>query len=150
MRAARPGVNAEFMQQQAVPQPRFAALAVPNSRRYVSGQSLSLIGTWVETVAQALLVLHLTRSGTVLGLTTAARYAPILLLSPIGAPVVGALSDVAGPRYALALAAAACLGAGAIGRRTGKVANGSGLSSGELANSQVQRTVGVGSHQRPI
>jgi MFS family permease len=60
----------------------FAALAVPNFRRYVSGQSLSLIGTWVETVAQALLVLSLTHSGTVLGLTTAARYAPILLLSP--------------------------------------------------------------------
>jgi MFS family permease len=55
---------------------------VSNFRRYVSGQSLSLIGTWVETVAQALLVLHLTHSGTVLGLTTAARYAPILLLSP--------------------------------------------------------------------
>jgi MFS family permease len=60
----------------------FAALAVPNFRRYVSGQSLSLIGTWVETVAQALLVLRLTHSGTILGLTTAARYAPILLLSP--------------------------------------------------------------------
>jgi MFS family permease len=60
----------------------FAALAVPNFRRYVSGQSLSLIGTWVETVAQALLVLQLTHSGTALGLTTAARYAPILLLSP--------------------------------------------------------------------
>ena len=60
----------------------FAALAVPNFRRYVSGQSLSLIGTWMETVAQALLVLRLTHSGTVLGLTTAARYAPILLLSP--------------------------------------------------------------------
>jgi MFS family permease len=60
----------------------FAALAVPNFRRYVSGQALSLIGTWVETVAQALLVLKLTHSGTILGLTTAARYAPILLLSP--------------------------------------------------------------------
>jgi MFS family permease len=60
----------------------FSALAVPNFRRYVSGQPLSLIGTWVETVAQALLVLRLTHSGTVLGLTTAARFAPILLLSP--------------------------------------------------------------------
>ena len=59
----------------------FAALSVPNFRRYVAGQSLSLIGTWVETVAQALLVLHLTHSGTILGLTTAARYGPILLLS---------------------------------------------------------------------
>jgi hypothetical protein len=54
----------------------FAALAVPNFRRYVSGQALSLIGTWVETVAQALLVLRLTHSGSILGLTTAARYAP--------------------------------------------------------------------------
>jgi hypothetical protein len=36
----------------------------------------------VETVAQALLVLSLAHSGTVLGLTTAARYAPTLLLSP--------------------------------------------------------------------
>lgn len=60
----------------------FAALSGPNFRRYVAGQSLSLIGTWVETVAQALLVLHLTHSGTILGLTTAARYGPILVLSP--------------------------------------------------------------------
>ncbi len=60
----------------------FAALVVPNFRRYIAGQSLSLIGTWVETVAQALLVLRLTHSGVILGLTTAVRYAPILLLSP--------------------------------------------------------------------
>jgi MFS family permease len=60
----------------------FAALSVPNFRRYVAGQSLSLIGTWVETVAQGLLVLQLTHSGTILGLTTAARYGPILVLSP--------------------------------------------------------------------
>ena len=51
----------------AVPPGTFAALAVPNFRRYVSGQALSLIGTWVETVAQALLVLKLTHSGTILG-----------------------------------------------------------------------------------
>ena len=37
------------------------ALGVPNFRRYVSGQALSLIGTWVETVAQGLLVLRLAR-----------------------------------------------------------------------------------------
>jgi MFS family permease len=59
-----------------------AALAVSNFRRYVSGQVLSLIGTWVETVAQGLLVLQLTHSGFLLGLATAARYGPILLLSP--------------------------------------------------------------------
>src|SRR6202453_1261549 len=60
----------------------FAALAVPNFRRYISGQAVSLVGTWVETVAQALLVLRLTHSGAILGLTTAARFAPVLLLSP--------------------------------------------------------------------
>ena len=59
-----------------------AALAVSNFRRYVTGQALSLIGTWVETVAQGLLVLQLTHSGLLLGLTTAARYAPVLLLTP--------------------------------------------------------------------
>jgi len=31
--------------------------------------------------------------------------------TPIGAPIVGALSDIAGPRYALALGAVACLAA---------------------------------------
>ncbi|MFE4371310.1 MFS transporter [Streptomyces sp. NPDC056835] len=66
----------------------FAALAVPNFRRYVSGQALSLIGTWVETVAQALLVLRLTDSGTALGLTTSARFLPVLLLSPYAGLIV--------------------------------------------------------------
>jgi hypothetical protein len=33
-----------------------APLTVSNFRRYVSGQALSLIGPWVETVAQGLLV----------------------------------------------------------------------------------------------
>jgi predicted MFS family arabinose efflux permease len=36
--------------------------------------------------------------------------------TPIGAPIVGVLSDTAGPRYALALGAVACLGAVVIGR----------------------------------
>jgi MFS family permease len=75
----------------------FAALEVPNFRRYVAGQALSLTGTWVETVAQALLVLRLTHSGTILGLTTAARYAPILILSPYA----GLLVDRYAKRYVL-------------------------------------------------
>jgi MFS family permease len=69
----------------------FAALRVLNFRRYVAGQSLSLLGTWVETVAQALLVLQLTHSGTILGLTTAARYAPVLLTSPYAGLLVDRL-----------------------------------------------------------
>ena len=35
--------------------------------------------------------------------------------TPIGSPVIGALSDVAGPRYALGLGAAACLAAAVLG-----------------------------------
>ena len=36
--------------------------------------------------------------------------------TPIGSPVIGALSDTAGPRYALGLGAAACIAAAIIGR----------------------------------
>ena len=36
--------------------------------------------------------------------------------TPIGSPIIGALGDVASPRYALALGAVACLGAAIIGR----------------------------------
>ncbi len=59
-----------------------AAFAAPNFRRLVAGQTISLVGSWTETVAQAVLVLQLTHSGVWLGLTTAARYTPVLLLSP--------------------------------------------------------------------
>jgi MFS family permease len=59
-----------------------AAFSVLNYRRFVIGQSISLVGSWTETVAQALLVLQLTGSGVWLGLATAARYLPVLLLTP--------------------------------------------------------------------
>jgi MFS family permease len=66
----------------AAPVRPFAAFSVPNYRRFVIGQSISLVGSWTETVAQALLVLQLTGSGVWLGLATAARYLPVLLLTP--------------------------------------------------------------------
>ena len=37
----------------------FAALAIPNFRRYYAGQSVSLIGTWMQMAAQSWLVLTL-------------------------------------------------------------------------------------------
>src|ERR1700739_4095494 len=64
------------------------AFAVPNYRRFVIGQSVSLVGSWTETVAQALLVLQLTGSGVWLGLATAARYLPVLLLTPYAGLIV--------------------------------------------------------------
>ena len=62
----------------------FAALAVPNYRRYISGQSISLIGTWMQMTAQSWLVLTLTHSSTALGVIIALQTLPVLLLAPYG------------------------------------------------------------------
>lgn len=62
----------------------FASLKVRNYRLYFIGQGTSLIGTWMQTIGQAWLVLELTGSGTALGLVTALQYLPILLLAPLG------------------------------------------------------------------
>lgn len=59
-----------------------AALAIPNFRRFALGQGVSLVGSWTETVAQAILVLQLTNSAVAVGFATAARYLPVLLLTP--------------------------------------------------------------------
>ena len=62
----------------------FQALSVPNYRRYISGQGLSLTGTWMQMTAQAWLVLTLTGSSTDLGLIVALQTLPVLLLGPYG------------------------------------------------------------------
>src|ERR1700710_330966 len=65
----------------------FASLENPNYRRYIGGQSISLVGTWMQTVAQGWLVLQLTGSGTALGLVVALQTLPVLLLGPYGGVV---------------------------------------------------------------
>jgi MFS family permease len=65
----------------------FAALAVPNYRRYYSGQSISLIGTWMQMTAQSWLVYTLTHSGTMLGVIIALQTLPVLVLGPYGGVV---------------------------------------------------------------
>ncbi len=55
-----------------------------NYRLYMIGQSISLTGTWMQTVAQAWLVLELTGSGTSLGLVVALQFLPVLLFAPFG------------------------------------------------------------------
>jgi MFS family permease len=62
----------------------FAALSVRNYRRYFAGQSISLIGTWMQMTAQAWLVLSLTHSSATLGLIIALQTLPVLLLAPYG------------------------------------------------------------------
>jgi MFS family permease len=60
-----------------------------NYRLYFVGQLISLIGTWMQTVAQSWLVYRLTGSAALLGLVGFASQIPILVLSPIG----GAVAD---------------------------------------------------------
>jgi MFS family permease len=61
-----------------------SSLSQRNYRLYFFGQLVSVMGTWMQTVAQSFLVLDLTHSGTQLGLATAARFLPILLFGPAG------------------------------------------------------------------
>ncbi|MGC2191169.1 MAG: MFS transporter [Candidatus Dormiibacterota bacterium] len=62
----------------------FAALSIPNYRRYASGQSVSMIGTWMQTTAQSWLVLTITHSAVVLGLVVATQTLPVLVLGAYG------------------------------------------------------------------
>ncbi|HEY4280993.1 MAG TPA: MFS transporter [Conexibacter sp.] len=62
----------------------FAAFAVPNYRTYISGQAISLVGTWMQMTAQSWLVITLTHSSTKLGIIVALQTLPVLLLAPYG------------------------------------------------------------------
>jgi MFS family permease len=65
----------------------FAALAIPNFRRYYTGQAISLIGTWMQTVAQSWLIFKLTNSATDVGWAVALQTLPVLVLGPYGGVV---------------------------------------------------------------
>ena len=67
----------------------FRALSNRNYRLFWTGQLISLMGTWMQDTALALLVLHLTNSPLALGLTMTIRFTPALLLSLVG----GVLAD---------------------------------------------------------
>ena len=67
----------------------FRSLHTRNFRLFFVGQLVSQAGTWMEAVAVTWVVLQLTDSGIALGLVTAARFGPLLVLGPWG----GVLSD---------------------------------------------------------
>ena len=69
----------------------FASLANPNYRRYIAGQATSLVGTWMQTVAQSWLVYQLTGSPAVLGTVIAVQTLPMLVLGPYGGVVADRL-----------------------------------------------------------
>ena len=72
------------MNMQATTLKTFSSLSNPNYRRYFTGQSISLVGTWMQTTAQAWLVLVLTHSATDLGIVVALQTLPTLVLGPYG------------------------------------------------------------------
>jgi len=65
------------------------ALKHRNFQLFFSGQLLSLIGTWMQNVAQSWLVYRLTGSSLLLGTVGFAGQIPMFLLAPIG----GAVAD---------------------------------------------------------
>jgi MFS family permease len=58
------------------------ALRHRNFQLFFSGQLISLIGTWMDSVAQAWLVYRLTGSSALLGLISFANQVPVFLISP--------------------------------------------------------------------
>jgi MFS family permease len=60
------------------------ALRHRNFQLFFSGQLISLIGTWMQTVAQSWLVYRMTGSGLLLGAVGFASQIPVFLVAPIG------------------------------------------------------------------
>ncbi|MGD0074564.1 MAG: MFS transporter [Candidatus Binataceae bacterium] len=66
----------------------FRALRHRNFRLFFTGQLISLIGTWMQMVAQGWLVLKLTNSPLMLGVVAFAGFVPILAVSVFAGAVV--------------------------------------------------------------
>ncbi len=62
----------------------FRALKYRNFQLFFSGQLISLIGTWMDTIAEAWLVYRLTGSSLLLGTVAFAGQIPVFLLAPLG------------------------------------------------------------------
>jgi MFS family permease len=62
----------------------FRALRHRNYALFFGGQILSLVGTWMQNVAQAWLVYRLTGSAALLGVVGFASQIPVFVLSPVG------------------------------------------------------------------
>jgi MFS family permease len=65
----------------------FGALRHRNFRLFLGGQFVSLVGTWMQTVAQGWLVLQLTHSAFQVGLVTTIGTLPVLLFTLYGGVV---------------------------------------------------------------
>jgi MFS family permease len=87
------------------------ALRHRNFRLFFAGQLISLIGTWMQTIAQSWLVYRLTGSSAMLGSINFAGQIPVFLLSPAGGVVADRYSR---HRIVIATQCASMLLAGAL------------------------------------
>ena len=62
-----------------------------NYRLFFAGQLTSLVGTWMQTVAQSWLVLQLTGDPFMLGVVAAAQFLPVIFLGLFGGLIADAL-----------------------------------------------------------
>ena len=60
------------------------ALRHRNYRLFFGGQVISTVGTWMQSIALPWLVLQLTNSDFLVGLTLACQFLPVLLFGPLG------------------------------------------------------------------
>src|SRR4029079_11726017 len=69
------------------------ALSNRNFRTFFIGQVVSTVGSWMQMLAQAWLVLQLTDSGGALGITVALQTLPILLFAPWGGVIADRVNN---------------------------------------------------------
>jgi MFS family permease len=62
-----------------------------NFRLFYAGQGVSLVGTWMQQVAQGWLVLELTNDPLALGVVTAAQFVPVMIFGLFGGVAADAL-----------------------------------------------------------
>lgn len=65
----------------------FRAVRHEDFRRFLTGQGISLVGTWMQSIAQGWLVLELTRSAFAVGFTATLATLPILFFTLYGGVV---------------------------------------------------------------
>jgi MFS family permease len=70
-----------------VPYRMLGALRHRNYRLFLTGQIISTVGTWMQSVAMPWLALELTHSGLLVGLVLAAQFTPVLIGGPFGGVV---------------------------------------------------------------
>jgi MFS family permease len=70
----------------------FRSLQYRNYRLFFSGQSISLIGTWMQRIAMPWMVYHMTGSALLLGIVSFAGQIPSFLLSPLAGVLTDRLS----------------------------------------------------------